>query len=54
LDRKFKDTTAFANMKKLLDSKNEQMRILREKLKKIEDGNDAQNLSDDENNMDNA
>lgn len=36
LDRKFKDTAAFINMKKLLDSKNGQIKILREKLKLLE------------------
>ncbi|XP_065335448.1 leucine zipper transcription factor-like protein 1 [Cloeon dipterum] len=37
LERKFKETTAFINMKKLLDSKNEQIKILRKKLENLEE-----------------
>ncbi|CAB3367026.1 Hypothetical predicted protein [Cloeon dipterum] len=37
LERKFKETTAFINLKKLLDSKNEQIKILRKKLENLEE-----------------
>ncbi|XP_059487790.1 leucine zipper transcription factor-like protein 1 [Neocloeon triangulifer] len=43
LERKFKETTAFLNMKKMLDTKNAQIKLLRNQLKENEDDFEDEN-----------